>query len=241
MRAQTIHFERGQDPKKTMDIGIQRKIINGLNDLQQERGTGALHLHQNRSTVWLNIHDYSDNFQDVKNKMEKHLSGFYSNIEQRNVLQPGGSWRRNIIVNIKPEYYELFKNAFTLDGFVKESINFERGQEPKDAMGTGIRTIIYDIKEDMLNYGYTINRSLISSILKKEIPSITNNEIDRYIEFEFEKVVTENTVISWFEENKLQKIHDSIVRGIRLTCLDWYKLHSDEAMKQIAKNSGLKI
>jgi hypothetical protein len=60
---------------------------------------------------------------------------------------------------IKPEYRELFKNAFDAEGFMKESLNFERGKNPHKAMNIGhIRPVNqlkkdYDIIQDFVQTG----------------------------------------------------------------------------------------
>ena len=144
-----LDFERGIDPKQSMGIGLQKQIIKGLWGLTQERGTGSINIMQNRDSVWLKVDDYNadaDTF--IKNVHKNFGEEFFSDIEQRNILKRGGSWRCTFYLIVKPKYWKAFKGAFTSEGFIKESINFERGMDPKTSMKIGGIRPIDQLKKD---------------------------------------------------------------------------------------------
>jgi len=135
---ESLDFERGKDPKEVLELGLPAKVKNGLWGLSRERGTGSINIMGNRNESWLEVSDYSADADTFLKNVERNFGDqFFSDIEQRNILKRGGSWQCKFRLMIKPEYRELFKNAFDAEGFIKESINFERGGDPMDTMEIG--------------------------------------------------------------------------------------------------------
>jgi len=155
MRAKTIYetqnFTRGLDPKEAMGIGLQKQIIKALLSLQSENGIGSINFMQNRNIAWLEVTDYNADIDTFLKYIYKNFKiDFFSDTQQKNIRKTFGHWSCKFYLIIKPEYKELFKNAFTPEGFIKESYNFERGLDPKDAMNIGKKAI------DLLFYKKTL-------------------------------------------------------------------------------------
>ena len=131
---ETQHFERRLDPKEAMGTGMQRKIINELCDFQHSYGVGSINIRRYslNSELYLEVEYYSVVMNDVLK--ECFSQDYFSNIKSQSA---GKSWRITYYLYIKPEYQKIFKNAFDKEGYIKESLNFERGLDPKDAMETG--------------------------------------------------------------------------------------------------------
>lgn len=120
MRAKTINFERGQDPKKSMKIGHVRDV----EELREEY----------------------DRIQDLvqKGPYLKFQEEFVDNVMNIIPDRLGGDHGYG---NIHMSFSQLTREElYDFDKFIekyyrkmglKESVNFERGQEPKKAMGIG--------------------------------------------------------------------------------------------------------
>ena len=139
---ESLNFERGQDPKKTMDIGLERQIIKELLDFGKKMGIGSIGLQKSGGDLTLWIADYgARSDEEFRNMVNKSFgSEYFSNIY---AIEKKGTWKSNRILIIKPEYHNVFKNVFDEEGYIKESLNFERGLEPKQAMGIGRSVRVY--------------------------------------------------------------------------------------------------
>jgi hypothetical protein len=140
---ESLNFERGQNPREILKLGLPTKIKKGIWGLSSERGVSTINISGNRDCAWLDVTDYIDNEKLFLNYVKKNFgSDFFSDIEIKPIQKKlsrikGRSWRTEHKLIIKSEYQQFFKNAFTPDGLIKESLNFERGQDPKDAMSIG--------------------------------------------------------------------------------------------------------
>lgn len=127
---------------------------------------------------------------------------------------------------------------------IYENIDFERGKDPKSAMGIGLSDyLVYDVQtedDEEESYTYMINWDAISKFLREQMPGISDNEIDRFVSFELERAFQE---MAWsrIKGGDLKEINDEIKNYIRRSSRHWMGMHSDKAMRQIARNSGLNI
>jgi len=146
---ESLDFKRGKDPKEVLELGLPAKVKNGLWGLSRERGTGSINIMGNRNDAWLEVTDYSADADTFLKNVERNFGDqFFSDIEQRNILKRGGSWQCKFRLMIKPEYKALFKNAFDAEGYIKESLKFERGKNPYKAMEIGYIRPVNQLKKD---------------------------------------------------------------------------------------------
>lgn len=148
MRAQTVNFERGKDPRSSMDIGLVKSMRQKFEDLKNDyriRETWMDHW-QGKDCLSVSydiIHGWNPAYEAVKENLgmewfepgkgkDSHLSGV-----------------RNFFV--KPEYLYLFApNA-------NESMNFQKGLNPKRALDIGIVRSITSDDLSLLGFGWLYN------------------------------------------------------------------------------------
>ena len=141
MRARTINeynFERGLDPKEAMGIGLQSQFIKWMNKLRLGKGVGSINLKQlfvsGPCNLKLEIIYYGQ-----PSIFSNHITQFppktFFKVDITHINPE--SWRRIANLWINPEYDNLIINCFDKEGYIKESVNFERGLDPKDAMNIG--------------------------------------------------------------------------------------------------------
>ena len=119
---ENINFERGKDPKTSLGIGLSFDNLQAGNILMS-----------NKDMSW------GKAGRKLKVKSVEELdSGFkeigYVNIDINGKVSswPGNTWQF---------YKEWFDEHFDIVGLVKESISFERGKDPKDALEVGSHRI----------------------------------------------------------------------------------------------------
>jgi len=122
--------------------------------------------------------------------------------------------------------------------FMPETQNFERGISPKKAMDIGMGEIwIYDIEaNDQGGYSFRTNNEEIIRWIKSVIPSISDNEIDRFLSFTMQDIY--NRLPAYLLDKKAEKeLTDFIKNEIRGYSGSWMGMHSDKAMGSIMRNS----
>ena len=147
--SENINFERGQDPKSALGIGEVDHIIDQWNNLQQSPGIGSLNLRILDGEVKLEIYvSYMPGSaaQGRKSVSENFNMEYFH--EGRYLDGP------NLYYTIKDEYADLFQEAFRKIYNIQmdESMDFERGQDPKEAMDIGNKDA--QIIEKLRNLGY---------------------------------------------------------------------------------------
>lgn len=144
---ENINFERGQDPKKSMEIGLPKRIAQGMESLSKDPLVRQMiHVYQINPTDkggrYSNFPDDANLYMEIsaqeiptKELMEEILDEhigmeYFSDVWEDN--QIFHTWRPMI----KPEYDKIFGQAAALVN-ITESLDFERGQVPTKAMGAG--------------------------------------------------------------------------------------------------------
>jgi hypothetical protein len=138
---ESLDFERHKEPFDALSLGIYDKVKKGLNCLRLSPGIGSISIMSNKDEVWLSIDDYNGNgrFTDY---LYQCLSPNYfeGEVEHRDIMKRGGSWRSKFIVYVSSPYWDAFKAAFDPNGGIRESVNFERTGEPLKKLGIGRST-----------------------------------------------------------------------------------------------------
>lgn len=125
---ENINFERNKDPKDAMGTGSEQQIIEGLKHFKDLHSV-SLQQNKNKTKMYLRIYDYSNDFLNTFDMINKYLLDFYFNI----VTMKNG---RILHVYIKSQYHELFQKIFD-ENKLYESLKFELNQDPKKAMKIG--------------------------------------------------------------------------------------------------------
>jgi hypothetical protein len=131
------NFTRGLDPKDAMKIGMQNQFIKWMNELRLGKEVGAISL-MHLTTIspwWLDVSYYgeSNEFTKILNNIFPKDVFTKITIERRNPK----SFQKGVKLLVNPKYEKFLRNSFTSDGFIKESQNFTRGLDPKDALDIG--------------------------------------------------------------------------------------------------------
>ena len=110
---------------------------------------------------------------------------------------------------------------------------FKRGLDPRKAMGTGLGGIlIYNIREENDEYIFSVDNEAIEKYIKKCIPSISKNEIDRFCAFTLQDIYDSLSLIDL--KNKDEKaLTDFIRQQIESRSRYWIGMHSDKAMNRM--------
>jgi hypothetical protein len=221
---ESINFERGQDPKDAMEIGRveerKQKVIDEIIKYNASEWTGSSVLagfirgRFSTGTGW-----------DIPTLEEASMEELQHNLKY---LQ-------------KWDEIERKQTEQRLKKF-NESLDFERGQDPKKAMEIGwgdllIRNITGDDDE---GWSFDVNNKEIENILAKNMPTINDNEVNRFFHSTLKEIIDHVSVID-FRKKDYKNITSFIKREIESNSRWWMDLHSDAAMRQIARNSGMKI
>jgi len=130
---ESFNFERGKNPKVSMGIGEINKIRDSLEELRNLWGRASISLKRDESGLYLGI--YSSSLLLAFQNVKKYFGTKYFNWNKNYTYIP------RVFFCIKKENEDLFIGAYNMlypeDPFVNESINFERGQDPKSSMGIG--------------------------------------------------------------------------------------------------------
>ena len=115
---------------------------------------------------------------------------------------------------------------------VKETLRFEKKRDPKTALGINPHFIENIEKTDEDEYSYKTNMDFLSKFLKKVMPSITDNELQRFYAFTWQDEILKDIPFSYFIRNDLDAIQDYCESAIRKIGKYWLQLHSDDAMRR---------
>ena len=128
---ESLDFERGRDPKGSMDIGMKSKMIEKYLDLAEDNiASGS----KWRKLIWDNfapelIAAIPDRFKNDKGEPKTFGWGNFDMPLKKNVFTPE---ELGIFYNIINKYWNKVFGA-------NESVNFERGIDPKEKMNIGMR------------------------------------------------------------------------------------------------------
>jgi len=135
---ENVNFERGGDPKRSMGIGLSKIIFDKWTEFQLQPGIGSINIEESFNRNWhLTLHvSLFPGSPSKANKLAKEYFGDY--------LNDGYNFKGGEIkIIIKPEYVNDFIKAYNMRYpdwpiGVNESVNFERGGDPKKSMGIGL-------------------------------------------------------------------------------------------------------
>lgn len=115
---ESINFERGKDPKKILDLGIEQAILKGLKELQLSPGIGSINLI--RGGYQLAVNDYNRKYTPEFRALLDSCFPFSPFLEAGVSINSGSkTFRKLFIVEIKPEYVKIFQDSFDEEGFIK--------------------------------------------------------------------------------------------------------------------------
>jgi len=237
---ETISFERYRDPKTAL----------GLNPIEYyfdiERPSAEIYRFvEKRRTEWSTKLKYTYSIDKGNIYIKKPQSYATQELRSRSFAFNKGNPKKMAMSNdlkgaeefILNHYLKLLKK----EG-VKESVSFERYRDPKEALGLKLH-FLYNIEYDPETEGFSYeqNNEAIGKYIKTLIPEISDNEIDRFISFTIEGYINDVIPISLFENKDEQLIEEYLMALIKRESSHWMKIHSDKAMRGIAKNSGMNI
>jgi hypothetical protein len=181
---ESLNFERGIDPKTSIGVGrlwnmtkeaVAKEIINTceteLEDLIQTVHAKA------RMEGFKNSFDYIEKaynergdintLPSVENAIEEVTKGIEEILERYPIKDKERV--KNDITNFfvagEPPFWTLIASiAPWLDDRLKESINFERGIEPRKSMGVGMAKALPNIIENLLRYDQKEEQNILKEI-----------------------------------------------------------------------------
>jgi len=121
MRAQTVNFERGKDPKKSMGIGRGYHNLPPGTFIRLKRDIPSLHA------------KWAGSLYKIK--------GVSSRGDEKLILYVKVNERGQAISDDNDQWYmkeDFFNDYFDIVDITNESVNFERGQDPKKSMDIGL-------------------------------------------------------------------------------------------------------
>jgi hypothetical protein len=166
MRAQTVNFERGKDPKSILRIGHIRDV----EELRED---------YDRIMELVQIESYLE--------FQKEFTKEVSNIIPNRLFCNHGWGNIHLSFNqlSREELYDfdkLIEKYFTKMG-LKESVNFERGKEPKEAMKIGLgqtKLEIYKALKDLKKLGINAETRKYEghpNIIELIIPELEDHQV----------------------------------------------------------------
>ena len=189
---ENINFERGLDPKKALDLGIEQSIKKFLKEIGQQSSSID---HEMKICVRYGKTDFVDYL--IKNGANVHSEGDLAlkiacnkgDTDTVRVLLKNGANANTIRLdssyNIKRWKREIKDLIRQYQNKIKENLNFERGLDPKKAMGLGskmlamIRDLHNEFQPTMWNLfgrpedraGFALKGTLMQIYFDKEDPS----------------------------------------------------------------------
>lgn len=178
--SESLDFERGKDPKEAIGVGIVAKIMNGIKELKK-LGYGpfsTFYDDEGAKDLNLEIHFGSISGGPSEKEMRKTVESYFPDMLEYEMARV---WK--LFFRIKRKYAFYFEEALYNLEVLKESLEFERGQDPKSSLGIGKK--IYDpyFVENILD---DLNKKTLKSMKKifeeKEIYYLgDSNYHDQYI------------------------------------------------------------
>ncbi len=193
---ESVNFERGKDPKHAMGIGKRAEILNKLVDaVKDDLGFWSELYRIYEKEGFLHVMGGGPDFNKTSNaSMKKHGIQEYLYDKVGETIQT----KMEKKYGIKYEYMAVLRGIDT-ETLIKESINFERGMDPKRAMRIGdpltvMELMLNDLVNDKslgifsinANHGHGfITVSTSPSTLKKELLSKFNEiGLNKYFQYD---------------------------------------------------------
>ena len=114
---ESINFERGQDPKKILKLGVEQAILQGLRKLQLSPGIGSINLTGGGLQISVNDYNrkYSSEFKSLLDECFPLIP--FSSV---NIHSNSRTYRKLFVAKFKPEYVKIFQDSFDEEGFIKD-------------------------------------------------------------------------------------------------------------------------
>ncbi len=140
MRAKFVNerqeFERGKDPIRSMDVGIDPKMVKRLKKFAR-RWPVTFDAIEESGIFYLGVL-YDDLRMDymIPSWVEKHLGDYLTDVNKLHDfdVEQGEQW-----FEIESEYGGVLKRSVEFFNNKNEEVRFERGKDPKEAMGLGLQ------------------------------------------------------------------------------------------------------
>ena len=167
MRAKSINFERAQDPKTSIGIGLKYKAF------------PIIAIYMDKANDWVNGIDAGEILKDMLSSDGYITANYYDKIfVKRDPAYKDTISRVWSTVELKEKGYSGVKWAHIFVPFgppeLKENINFERGKDPKTSMNIGLSPQrrfadlkvgdVLELKEDLPKLGYP--KGALAEIIK---------------------------------------------------------------------------
>lgn len=145
-----------------------------------------------------------------------------------------------------PEGWYTFDDKYVLDVIeslknkapkIDEAIKHLPGRPKEDFY---FLTNIRPDPEEKDTYLFNIDYEKLIPYIKELIPSISENEMNRFLAFEIDEIIEKISDFR-FEKNDLDWINGQLKSGIQSVAPHWMGMHSDKAMRTIMRNSGMNI
>ena len=229
-------FVQDSDPIKDMGIGmvaIRKRFIKELNAFKKELKRQGDPFEQRGKNdgfdfieTELNKDETTLNLKVIVKHLKKELKGWDEVLPYLDRAEhvPGIKSGLQTVLG----FVENFKREYLLESFKEES-------DPIKDMGIGMDHYIYNIeKEGYDSYNFNTNNEKIAKFIKKCIPEISENEIERFMAFTLSDIY-DNIDADYFELNDLDRLDQQIAAAIKQESRNWMSMHSDKAMKSFMR------
>lgn len=148
---ENLEFERGKDPKTAMGIGRINDVVKKWDEAQMVPGAGSMNLEREGANLNIEIHisKFSSNTMIIQANIEEVLKE-YINLDRIYRIES------YVYFPIKKRFENLFISAYNKkyggSSPFNESLDFERGKDPKKAMGLGLVMTTDDPNLKMWNF-----------------------------------------------------------------------------------------
>jgi len=126
--------------------------------------------------------------------------------------------------------------------YINESIKHLPGRSPEEI--NTLTQFINNVRPEndskyCEDFTFHQNNANIIECIKKNIYGISSNEIERFMAFTLQDIISEIPTYL-FRDNNLEAINKYVERGIESWSKSWMAMHSDNSMRQMMRNSGMR-
>lgn len=138
MKAQFVYenmdFDRGQDPKKVIGVGLVSKIMNGIQELKKKGYSNfdTYYDDEGAKDLYLEIH-FGSVSGKTENEMKEDVEKAFPGMLEYEMARV---WK--LFYKIKRKYGFYFEEAlYNIHHGISESLEFKRGKDPYDSLKIG--------------------------------------------------------------------------------------------------------
>jgi hypothetical protein len=205
MRAKKIHeninFERGKNPKSSMELG-HKNLINFLSLLKQEEIGSDVHVRiVDLNGVWFLIFDHYDFYKIHKHIMDKYTSSmgkYFMDVDSYDK-----NHQSHIKLAIRPDKVDLVKNIWdNISDNIYEGHNFERGRDVKSSMSIGKASQRnFEDEDQMIKWILWFPSVVTEGVLDKWNPSDMISTIETHKDFHEKSPFTKLDLIRFIKNS----------------------------------------